>query len=168
MFDYDVLKPDVLVEPETLISRGKDLRRLAFLTPLRALPLKRPLLLPPETSVGEAAELMLSTGVRAALVVCAESVLGILDEANVLRMARNREVDLERTSVWKAMTPDPATVADTESVAGALRTLRTHRADHLAVVRPDGAPLGVLDLGTVVDWVSKQLAVIVFDAVPRT
>jgi CBS domain-containing protein len=91
-----------------------------------------------------------------------------VDEANVLRMARNRDVDLDRTSVWKAMTPDPATINDTESVAGALRALRTLRADHLGVVRPDGSPLGVLDLGTVVEWVSKQLAVIVFDAVPRT
>src|SRR6185295_17366416 len=117
MFDYDVLKPDVLVEPEALIARGKDLRRLAFLTPVRALPLRRPLLLPPGTSINEAADLMLSAGARAALVVSGDSVLGILDEANVLRLARNRSVDLGRTSVWKAMSPEPPTTPDTETVA---------------------------------------------------
>ena len=168
MFDYDVLRPDVLVEPETLISRGKDLRRLAFLTPIRALPLKKPLLLPPETSLTEAADLMLSAGVRAALVVCADSVLGVLDEANVLRMARNRSVDLERTSIWKAMTPEPSTVSDSESVAGALRALRTQHLDHLSVVRADGSPFGLLDLAAVIEWISKQLAVIVFEGGART
>jgi CBS domain-containing protein len=168
MFDYDVLRPDILVEPETLISRGKDLRRLAFLTPIRALALKQPLLLPPEISVGEAAELMLSAGVRAALVVCADSVIGVLDEANVLRMARNRSVDLDRTSVWMAMTPEPPTTNDTESVAGALRAFRTQRLDHLCVVRADGSPFGILDMSAVVDWVSRQLAVIVFEGGART
>jgi len=167
MFEHDILEPDFLVEPETLNSRGKDLRRLAFLTPIHALGLQPPLLLAPETSVGEAADMMLSAGVRAALVVCADSVLGLLDEACVLRMARSPGVDLDRTSIWKTMTPEPPTASDTDSIAGALRTFRAQRIDHLCVVRQDGSPLGLLDMSTLVGWMSKQLTTIVFEGAAR-
>jgi CBS domain-containing protein len=167
MFDADVLEPDVVMEPDMLISRGKDLRRLAFLTPIRSLPMKPALLLPPETSLAEATGLMLNENARAALIVCGDSVLGLLDQANILRMTRAREVDLERTSVWRAMTVDPPRAADSDSVATALRSFRAHRVDHLCVSRQDGAPVGILDMGTVVDWMSNQLTVIVFDNFAR-
>jgi len=165
MFDYDILQPDVLVEPEALIARGKDLRRLAFLTPIHALALKRPLLLAPETPVGDAADMMLSAGARAALVVCADSVLGLLDESCVLRLARSRGADLDGTSVWKVMTPEPPTATDTDNIARALRAFRGQRLDHLCVLRQDGSPFGILDMAALVDWMSRQLAVIVVDGV---
>jgi CBS domain-containing protein len=168
MFDYDVLEPGALVEPEALIARGADLQRLAVLTPLRSLPIKRPLLLAPETSVAEAAEKMIAQRVHAALVVCADSVLGLVDETDILKLVRYRYADLDRISVWKAMTPEPPVCLDTDSVATALRHFRTTGTSHLSVLKEDGgAPLGILDLGGIVEWMSGRLTVVVFDGIGR-
>jgi CBS domain-containing protein len=162
MFDFDVLRPDILVEPEALISRGNHLRRLAFLTPIRALPMKRPLLLAPDGSLGEAADLMMADKAPAALVVRDDSLLGLLRERDILRMVRLPEADLDRTSVWQAMTPEPPCCLDTDSVASALRSFRTHGIDHLPIVAEAGSPVGILDMSALVDWMSNQLTVVVF------
>lgn len=157
MFDHDVLEPAVLVEREAILSRGKDVRRMAFLTPISALPIKAPVLLPPEASLGEAAELMIEEGAHSALVVCNGGILGLLDEADILRMVRTRYADLDRISVWRAMTPEPPTCLDSDHIATALRSFRLHAVRQLAVVREDGSPVGILDLSTMVTWIANQL-----------
>jgi CBS domain-containing protein len=80
-------------------------------------------------------------------------------------MARGRGADLDATSVWKAMTPEPPTATDNDSIASALRTFRAQQLDHLCILRQDGSPFGILDMSTLVDWMSKQLTVIVFEGV---
>ena len=85
MFEYDRLEPEALVEPEALISMGRELRSAAATTPIRALPIKRPLLLAADTSVAEAARRMMEEDARAALIVSGESVLGIVTENDVWR-----------------------------------------------------------------------------------
>ncbi|HET6150766.1 MAG TPA: CBS domain-containing protein [Polyangia bacterium] len=82
MFEYDSLQPEALIEPEALISSG---RPAAATTPIRALPIKRPLLLTADTSVAEAARRMMEEDARAALIVSGESVLGIVTENDVWR-----------------------------------------------------------------------------------
>ena len=85
MFEHDNLEPDAFVEPEALISPEREGRAHAASTPIRALPIKRPLLLTAETSVAEAARLMMEDDARAALIVSGESVLGIVTENDVWR-----------------------------------------------------------------------------------
>jgi CBS domain-containing protein len=85
MFEHDSLEPDTFVEPEALISPEREGRAHAASTPIRALPIKRPLLLTAETSVAEAARLMMEDDARAALIVSGESVLGIVTENDVWR-----------------------------------------------------------------------------------
>ena len=86
MFEYDTIEPATLVEPETLISSAAAAgRSAAGTTPIRALPMKRPLLLTADTSVAEAARRMMEEDARAALIVSGESVLGVVTENDVWR-----------------------------------------------------------------------------------
>jgi CBS domain-containing protein len=85
MFDHDILEPHALVEPEAIMTRGQGRRRLASRTPIRALTVKPPLLLPIEISVVEAARLMMDEDVRAALMVSGDSVVGIVTESDISR-----------------------------------------------------------------------------------
>jgi CBS domain-containing protein len=89
MFEYDNMEPGDLVEPETLISPGRELlgmvRSAGRSTPLRALPIKQPLLLTSETTVAEAAQRMMEEEARVALIVSGERVLGMVTEDDVWR-----------------------------------------------------------------------------------
>jgi CBS domain-containing protein len=163
MFDFDTMRPHVMIEPEGLITRRKDLRRLAFTTAVAALPRKPSLLLAPETSVAVAARLMADENESAALVVCSGSLLGMLTERDVMACLRDRHGDLTRTSVWQAMTPEPPFCMDTDSMASALRLMKTYSVRQLPVMRADGPPLGILDAATVVRWLSDQLTVLILD-----
>ena len=164
MFDFDTLRPHVLVEPEGLISRRKDLRRMAFITAVGSLPRKPALMLAPETSLAAAANQMTEANAGAALVVCSGSLLGMLTERDVLGSLRNADGgDLTRTSVWKAMTPEPPFCLDTDSVASALRLMKTYDIRHLPVMRADGPPVGVLDAAAIIRWLSDQLTVLILD-----
>ena len=85
MFEYDNREPGDLVEPEALLSLGRDTLAAGRSTPLRALPIKQPLLLSSDTSVAEAAQLMMEEDARVALIVSGERVLGIVTENDVWR-----------------------------------------------------------------------------------
>jgi CBS domain-containing protein len=85
MFEHDSMEPGALVEPETLISPGRETRTAAAMMPLRTLPIKQPLLLTAETSVAEAARRMMEDDARAALIVSGDNVLGIVTENDVWR-----------------------------------------------------------------------------------
>ena len=90
MFEYDNMEPGNLVEPESLMSPGRELPSLGRSaagrsTPLRALPIKQPLLLTSETTAAEAAQLMMEEDARVALIVSGDRVLGIVTEDDVWR-----------------------------------------------------------------------------------
>lgn len=162
MFDFDTLRPGVLVEPEGLIARRKDLRRAAFTTAVGSLPRKPALMLPPETSLALAARRLNETGAGAALVICSGTLLGMISERDVL--ARVGEgADLAHTSAWQAMSPEPPFCLDTDSIASALRVMKTHGARHLPILRADGPPVGVLDGLTIVRWLSDHLTALILD-----
>jgi CBS domain-containing protein len=85
MFEYDNLQPRDVVEPEALISSGRAMLSTGRSMPLRALPIKKPLLLTSETSVAEAAQLMMEEDARVALIVSGGRVLGMVTENDVWR-----------------------------------------------------------------------------------
>jgi CBS domain-containing protein len=167
MFDYDVLEPGILVEPEALISRGKDIRRVAFLTPIHALPMRRPLLLSRTSTVAEAARLMIDEDARAAFIVGSAGVIALVTETDIFKLLRNPFADLACMPALKAIARAPAVCLDTDSIAVALRSFKAHAASHLSVIKADGAPHGILDALAITDWMSNQLSVIVFDKLVR-
>jgi CBS domain-containing protein len=165
MFDFDTMRPGILVEPEGLIARRKDLRRAAFTTAVGSLPRKPVPMLAPETSVADAVDRIADSGAGAALIVCSGTLLGLLSEADVLARlgADGATADLGHTSVWQAMSPEPPFCLDTDSIASALRVMKTHAVRHLPIVRADGPPVGLLDGPAIVRWLSDQLTALILD-----
>jgi predicted transcriptional regulator len=162
MFDFDTLRPGILVEPEGLIARRKDLRRAAFTTAVGSLPRKPALMLAPETSVAAAARRLADSGTGAALVICSGTVLGLLGEPEVVACVASG-ADLGHTSVWQAMSPEPPFCLDTDCIASALRVMKTHNARQLPILRADGPPVGLLDGATIGRWFSDQLTALILD-----
>jgi CBS domain-containing protein len=163
MFDFDTLRPAVMVEPEAFITRRRDLRQLAFTTAARKLLRGLPLRLAPETSVAQAAQQMRQAGARAALVVCSGSLLGTITDADVAAQIQDGMVDANRVSVWQAMTPEPPFCLETDSMASVLRLFKTYGVRQLPVMEVDGPVVGLLDLSDVLAWLSDQLTVAVLD-----
>ena len=163
MFDFDTLKPGVLVEPEGLIVREKDLRKLAFSTPIHTLRRRTPLMFAPETSVAQAAKVMSENGMPAALVVCSGSVLGLLSESDITKQMQDPQVDLTRVSVWKAMTPEPPFCLDTDCVASVLRLFKTYGVRYLPMVKEYGPAVGIVEMSSVMEWLSDHLTVVGLD-----
>lgn len=162
MFDFDTLRPGTLVEPEGLIARRKDLRRAAFTTAVGSLPRRPAVMLAPETSVADAAKRLAETGAGAALVVCSGTLLGLLGDHDIVACVRDGG-DMAHTSVWQAMSPEPSFCLDTDSIASAVRVMKTHAARHLPIVRADGPPLGLLDGAAIVRWFSDHLTALILD-----
>jgi CBS domain-containing protein len=157
-----------MIEPEALISRRRDLRQLAFTTPVRKLLRGTPLRLSPETSVARAAQQLQQVGARAALVVCSGSLLGTITDADIAAQVQERTlhegtVDANRVSVWQAMTPEPPFCLETDSMASVLRLFKTYSVRQLPVMEVDGPVIGLLDLSDVLAWLSDQLTVAILD-----
>ena len=162
MFDFDTMRPGILVEPEGLIARRQDLRRVAFTTAVGSLPRRPALMLAPETSVAAAAGRLAAAGSGAALVICSGTLLGMLGEHDVVACVGSG-ADLAHTSVWQAMSPEPPFCLDTDSIASALRVMKTHNVRHLPILRADGPPVGLLDGTTIGRWLSDQLTALILD-----
>jgi CBS domain-containing protein len=95
-----------------------------------------------EASVTDAAKLMTSRRVGAALVFTGERLAGILTERDVLRAVAEGRLD---TTAADAMTPHPETVEPDESTAQAA-TLMIHGGfRHLPVVE-QGAVVGIVSI----------------------
>ncbi len=100
--------------------------------------------LPPDSTVGDAARVMVRGGFGSVVVVQGRLLLGILTERDVLRAAADED-DLRASRVDLWMTPDPDTALpdlDTEEAA-ALMLSRGYR--HLPV-EADGELLGMVSL----------------------
>ena len=162
MFDFDTLKPGILVEPEGLIARRKDLRRAAFTTAVGSLPRRPAVMLAPETSVADAAARLAETGAGAALVICSGTLLGLISDHDVVACVRSG-ADLTHTSVWQAMSPEPPFCLDTDSIASAVRVMKTHAAPQLPIVRADGPPVGLIDSAAIIRWFSDHLTALILD-----
>ena len=97
-----------------------------------------------DSTVSDAAQVMVRGGFGSVVVVHGRMLLGILTERDVLRAAASED-DLRSASVERWMTPDPDTSApdlDTEEAAG-LMLSRGYR--HLPVV-VDGDLVGMVSL----------------------
>jgi len=97
-----------------------------------------------DSTVGDAAQVMVRGGFGSVIVVHGRMLLGILTERDVLRAAASED-DLRSASVERWMTPDPDTSEpdlDTEEAAG-LMLSRGYR--HLPVV-VDGDLVGMVSL----------------------
>jgi crotonyl-CoA carboxylase/reductase len=113
----------------------------------------------PESSVHEAALLMLRSGIHAVVVVEEEEVIGILTQTDMAlaRQGRSKE-ETRAVKVRHAMTPECLTCDVDTSLSEAISMMTMHRADRLVVTDERGGrnvPVGVLSM---TDVIRKSIA----------
>lgn len=102
-------------------------------TDLAILPLRPPVMLDRETTLGEAARRMYESGVSAVLVGGATRHEGIVTERDVTRQLAERGASAHVQPLWRVMTPDVISIASTASTGEAMLRMLEHGIRHLLV-----------------------------------
>ncbi|UYQ60316.1 CBS domain-containing protein [Streptomyces peucetius] len=100
----------------------------------------------PDASLVEAARLMRDLDIGDVLVADGDRVVGVLTDRDITLRSVAEGADPVGVSAVSACTPDPVCVTPDDSVASAVRLMRTHAVRRLPVVE-DGRPLGVVSIG---------------------
>lgn len=105
----------------------------------------------PETPVYEALETMAAYDIGALLVVSGAHLVGVFSERDYARKIILHGRDSRETSVSEVMTMSPVTVHPNLTVDHCLQLMTKFRFRHLPVME-EGALLGVLSIGDLVNW----------------
>ena len=97
----------------------------------------------PQTSVAEAAAMMLAHGVGAVVVVDNGAITGILTEHDVVRRVIAGGRDPQAVRLDEVMTPEPLTVTPDVTLGHALVLMHERAIRYLPVVE-DGKPVGLV------------------------
>ncbi len=98
---------------------------------------------PPETTVSEAAELMVSKNVGAVMVIEQERLVGIFTERDAVFRVIAKGRDARSTRLAEVMTLAPQTVDPAKPFGLALLMMHEHGFRHVPVV-VDGKPIGIV------------------------
>jgi len=118
----------------------------------------------PEKTVLEAVRTMNEHGVGSLLVMNGDEVVGIFTERDVLRRVVDAELDPRTTKVAKVMTRELVTVRQRMTVTEAMAVVTEKRCRHLPVIE-DGRLLGMVSIGDLTRWVSREQAFHIQDLV---
>ncbi|MBE5074731.1 cyclic nucleotide-binding/CBS domain-containing protein [Erythrobacteraceae bacterium E2-1 Yellow Sea] len=112
--------------------------------PLKSIASRRELVFcTPELAIGDAARLMAERDVSVLPVMKGDDLVGILTDKDLRR--RVLAVGLDgATPVEQVMTPDPITLAETETVLSALLAMTSHHIHHMPVVNAGGRICGIV------------------------
>ena len=109
----------------------------------------------PRATVLQAVELMCSRRVGALLVADTKATLGIISERDVLTRVILERRDPADTRVDQVMTHAVACVRPNTNTREAMAVMTERRCRHLPVVT-DGAVIGMVSIGDLVRWVSRE------------
>ncbi|NBC31873.1 MAG: crotonyl-CoA carboxylase/reductase [Alphaproteobacteria bacterium] len=108
----------------------------------------------PDSTVQEAAMMMLRSGIHAVVVVENEQAVGILTQTDMVLARQGRAKDEARqVKVRDAMTPECMTCDADTPLSDAIATMTTHRADRIVVTEKKGGrdvPTGILSMTDVI------------------
>lgn len=104
---------------------------------------KKLILLPPETTVSEAAKRLAAKNTGAVLVMEGDVLIGIFTERDAVFRVLAKGLDATSTLLREVMTPNPATVAPNTSYGHALLIMQERRFRHVPVVE-NGRVLGIV------------------------
>lgn len=111
---------------------------------------------PPDTSVRAAAQLMRQRRIAAVMIVDDERLVGIMTERDIAARVVADGRDAEATTVAEIMTPDPDTLEADDPAMNALTMMREHNYRHLPVVK-DGKPVGMVSIRDLYAVVQSEL-----------
>jgi len=109
----------------------------------------------PQATVLRAVELMCARRVGALLVATTQATLGIISERDVLTRVILEKRDPAGTRVDQVMTHAVACVRPSTKAREAMAVMTERRCRHLPVVT-DGAVIGMVSIGDLVRWVSRE------------
>ncbi len=123
-----------------------------FGAPVRSVMGGEPLLTAsPDTTVGQAAQLMAERKMSAVMVVDADGrLVGIFTERDAVHRVIAQKLDPDRTRLADVMTPDPKTVVPRETFGYALLQMHEQGFRHMPVVE-DGRPVGMVSARNALD-----------------
>lgn len=109
----------------------------------------------PDMTVREAAELMLSEGVGSLLVMDGESLLGILTERDMVRVARDAGA-VDNTLAQDVMNSEVLCCRDNSSADEVAACMQLWRVRHLPVLNANEDIIGVVSLGDITAHRARQ------------
>lgn len=140
--------------------------RLATI-PVREVFKRQCLQLESSATVAEAASMMARADRGSVVVTDGDGrVIGIFTEHDVLKHSTTNSPDWRHRSIANAMTPEPVTVYDFDSVAGALARMSEGRFRHVPVVDADGRPLAVVTIRLVLSFIAEHFPEEIYNLPP--
>jgi len=118
-----------------------------------ALPLKAPVTISPEESVGRALELMRQHRIGSVLVVEEGKLVGIFTERGALLRLVGASEDAIARPLREVMTPHPVVLHEDDTLAFALHQMSIGEFRRLPVVRSDGTPVGVVSIKDILRYI---------------
>lgn len=113
-------------------------------------------IVPPDSSVRDAAKLMRERNIAAVMICNGDQLAGIMTERDIAARVVAQGRDPETTTVAEVMTPDPDTLAPDDQASSALRMMREHNYRHLPVVE-EGRPVGMVSIRDLYATVQSEL-----------
>jgi CBS domain-containing protein len=87
--------------------------------------------------------------------------IGVLTDRDIVTTALAQDVDPRSLTAGDIMNSQPVTIGETDSVRGALQTMRRMGVRRLAVVNSRGELVGVLSLDDVIDVLASEIQEVV-------
>jgi CBS domain-containing protein len=100
----------------------------------------------PKATVYEAAQMMLSEGIGAMVVLDEGRLVGIISERDIVGRVVSKRRDPEATFVSEVMTADVQTITEDQSIESALEIMHRLKFRHLPLVDRSGKVIGVVSM----------------------
>ena len=110
----------------------------------------------PESSVHDAASLMLEKDISCLLVSGVEGPIGIITERDILRRVTAVRLDPGKVRVKDVMSSPLVSVDPETSVGDAAKKMIESEIKRLVVMSKDGAFMGLITMTDIVRWVARQ------------
>ena len=118
-----------------------------------------PLLVPQETKISEAIELLQQHKVGCVVVTDVMGrITGIFTERDMLRKVALKPIHPSKAAVSSVMTKEPQTATMTTTVAFALNMMSHGGYRHIPIVDDDNFPVGILSVKDIVDYLAQTVA----------
>jgi CBS domain-containing protein len=124
--------------------------------PLEKLHPAMSLLIPPDTCVTDAIELMKEKRYGCVFVTESERLIGIFTERDILHKLIGRSENLSHITVREVMTANPETLTETDTVAFALNKMSVGNYRHLPITKGE-QPLGLVSVRGILKYISHNL-----------
>ncbi len=126
-------------------------------SPLKTLRVRKPVTMPPQTSVADAVDLMKRKNIGCVLVTDQGRVAGIFTERDVLNKVVGTK-NADRLLLAEVMTRNVESFQPDDSVAFVLNAMHVGGYRHVPVVDEDGTPLAVISVKDIMAFILEHFA----------